>query len=161
MSPAAFTRCSTAIVMVGVLGLLAGPCMADAAFDTTGSGASARLNFVIKIPAVLRIIDNSHPIQLQSNAEGIATAAQRLELQSNLKQGFCVMLRQPDSGDLSWSMEASSDRASVARQIQGGYHICFSQPGRHVVTLRHRFSAPGSAAHATWSWPLMTEFMAI
>jgi len=147
--------------MGGVLGLLAGPCLAEAALDQSGRGATARLNFVIKIPAVLQIIDNSHPSQLQANGDGVAVAQQRLELQSNLKQGFCVLLRQPKADGLHWSLQALSGSPATARPVQGGYHVCFRQPGRHVVNLQHSFTAPPTAMPAVWSWPVMTEVLAI
>lgn len=161
MSRTPFALRPAAIVMGGVLGLLTGPCLAEAALDHSGRGASARLNFVVKIPAVLRIIDNSHPSQLQANGDGVAVAQQRLELQSNLKQGFCVLLRQPQVEGLQWSLEALSGSPATARPVQGGYHVCFRQPGRHVVNLQHSFTAPTTNMPAVWSWPLMTEVLAI
>lgn len=141
--------------------MLPGPAGADASLDTTGQGASARLNFVIKIPPVLRIIDNSHPVQVLSNPDGVAVVDQRLELQSNLRQGFCVTLKQPDSSSLGWSMEATGHGSFDSRPVQGGYHICFSRPGRHVVNLRHSFSFKDNTATAVRFWPLRTEIAAI
>lgn len=163
MNRCALARHPAALLMGGLLSLLTSQCLAEVRFDSTGQGASARLNFVIKIPAVLRIIDNSHPSQLQTDVDGVAVAAQRLELQSNLKQGFCVLLRQPQyqGQGLTWSMEVVGDQASVTRPVQEGYHVCFRQPGRHVVNLQHSFTATPASAPAVWTWPLMTEILAI
>jgi hypothetical protein len=161
MSHVAAARFSFAAVACVVLGTLAGPSWADASLDTTGRGASARLNFVIKIPPILRIIDNSHPVQLPSNADGVAVVVQRLELQSNLKQGFCVTLKQPDSGSLAWSMEATGNANFDSRPVQGGYHICFSRPGRHIVNLQHSFRFKDDTSPAVRLWPLQTEIAAI
>ncbi|TNF59955.1 MAG: hypothetical protein EP306_09770 [Burkholderiales bacterium] len=161
MNRATFTRRPAALVLGGLLALLSGPGLAEAAFDTNGQGASARLNFVIKIPAVLRIVDNSHPSQLQTDGEGVAVVAQRLELHSNLRQGFCVLLRQPESQALGWSMETVGAASATARPVQGGYHVCFSRPGRHVLNLQHSFTARSVTTPAVLAWPLMTEILAI
>ena len=161
MNRNAFALRPAAVLAGALLGLLAGPSFADATVDPAGRQASARLNFVIKVPAVLRILDNSHPSELLTDAQGLAVAEQRLELQSNLKQGFCVLLRQPEGNAMDWSLQASGGPTAVARPVQDGYHLCFSQPGRYVVNLQHSFRAPGSATTGAWSWPVRTEILAI
>ncbi|MEZ5701074.1 MAG: hypothetical protein R3E42_02560 [Burkholderiaceae bacterium] len=47
---------------------------AEASLGGDAGKASASLNFRIVIPPVLQVLENSHPQQIQTNADGSATA---------------------------------------------------------------------------------------
>ncbi len=55
--------------------------------------ASSSLDFRIIIPPIMRVLENSHPMQLDAEANGDWSAQQRLVVVSNMKRGFCVTLR--------------------------------------------------------------------
>ena len=161
-------------VALAVLLLWPAASRAEASFAGPSGKASASINFRIVIPPVMRVLENSHPAQLQPNADGSTlTAEQRLVVVSNMKHGFCVALRQP-SPELAagWQLQqtavdangSGSSSGAVLSPLADGYRLCTSRPGRYTLRLQHAFPAPnpGQAATATaLHWPVQTELTAL
>ena len=142
--------------------MLAWPAVgrAEASFAGASGKASASLRFRIVIPPVMRVLENSHPSQLQLNADGSAvTAEQRLVVVSNMKHGFCVALRQSDPQLSGWQLQASSadGNGATLEPIAEGYRLCTSRPGRYTLLLQHAFEGTQFAARAALNWPVATE----
>jgi len=55
--------------------------------------SSTELELRIIIPQFIRVLENSHPVVLDADADGDWSAQQRLVVVSNMKRGFCVTLR--------------------------------------------------------------------
>ena len=141
--------------------------------------ASASLNFRLVVPPVMRVLENSHPAQLQPNADGSALLAeQKLVVVSNMKHGFCVALRQnnPALGS-GWQLQVADPSGGARLEpIAAGYRLCTTRPGHYTLLLQHAFPGqplPGaderqSASRAmnnpasptsasALNWPVQTE----
>src|SRR3990167_7675844 len=105
MSPSIRPALVTALTALGLL--LAPVNGLSESVVVTGSesrGASATLNFRIVIPPVMRVLKNSHPLQIDPEADGSLSAQQRLVVMSNMKRGFCVTLRLADPALDDWQL---------------------------------------------------------
>ncbi|OOG81432.1 hypothetical protein B0E41_17805 [Hydrogenophaga sp. A37] len=150
--------------LVASLALLAvpSPSLGDSMLVTGGeaAGASASLNFRIIIPAVMRVMENSHPLQLTANADGALSGEQRLVVLSNLKRGFCVNLRLAVPGVDRWQLHTPPASDIILSPAGDGYRVCSARPGRYTLVLQHQFgvNTPGQQA---MHWPVQTDISAI
>lgn len=151
---------------------------AEASFSAESGKASASVHFRIVIPAVMRVLENSHPAQLQPTTDGSAlTAEQRLVVVSSMKHGFCIALRQP-SPELAagWQLQqtaapgaAANASGAVLSPLSDGYRLCTSRPGRYTLLLQHAFTPAANSAPAlnaaptatALNWPVQTELTAL
>lgn len=132
------------------------PAAAEASRATGGESASASLNIRIVIPPVMRVIENSHPEQIDVRQP----VEQRLVVLSNLRRGFCANLRLSDPALVSWQLQTEQVGGVTLQPVADGYRLCASRPGRYTLRLQHDF---GTAArqHAFMAWPVQTELMAL
>lgn len=132
------------------------PATAEASMATGGQNASASLNIRIVIPPVMRVIENSHPLQVS----GEQPVEQRLVVLSNLRRGFCANLRLSDPALVSWQLQTEQVGGVTLQPVADGYRLCASRPGRYTLRLQHDF---GTAARqqAFMAWPVQTELMAL
>jgi hypothetical protein len=143
---------------------------AEASFATGPTAkASASIHFRVVIPPVMRVLENSHPAQLQPSADGSAlTAEQRLVVVSNMKHGFCVALRQP-TPELAtgWQLQQAPSEgggAVLISPVADGYRLCASRPGRYTLRLQHAFppaTAEQLARATALHWPVQTDLTAL
>jgi hypothetical protein len=131
---------------------------AESAVAKPGGSASASLQFRIIIPPVLRVVENSHPPAIAPDAAGQWQADQRLVVFSNLKQGFCATLRLQAPVD-GWALQAVDSPGVTLQPAGDGWRLCAPRPGRHTVTLQHRFNGPTTAAAV--AWPVATDLTAL
>ncbi|MDZ7910068.1 MAG: hypothetical protein U5N10_18815 [Gemmobacter sp.] len=163
MFPSFRSALAPALTALGLL-LAPAPGLGESRFvtgsESTGSGAGASLNLRIVIPAVMRVMENSHPLQLEARADGAMSAEQRLVVLSNMKRGFCVSLRLAAPGVDHWELRTPSDNNVSLSPAGDGYRLCSTRPGRYTLVLRHEFgvSAPG---HQAMHWPVQTDISAI
>lgn len=147
------TRLATVLT---VLGLLLAPATGTADAMLAGSGkASASLDFRIVIPPVMRVIENSHPPQI----DGDQPVEQRLVVLSNMRNGFCASLRLTDPRLSGWQLQTDQLGGVTLQPVADGYRLCASRPGRYSLRLQHDFGA--SATHTALDWPVQTELMAL
>lgn len=161
MKPAALHRLPP---LVTSLALLMGSVTAGAEsrLTSTEPNASASLNFRVIIPAVMRVLENSHPQQLSLDADGGSLGGeQRLVVLSNMKHGFCVSLRLAASGMSGWQLQAAPEPGVSLHATTDGYRLCAARPGRYQLVLQHRFTAPEKGLSATPGWPVATDITAI
>lgn len=150
--------------LVASLALVAVPTpgLADSLLVTGGetAGASASLNFRIVIPPMIKVMENSHPLQLTAGAHGDLSAEQRLVVLSTMKRGFCVTLRLATPGVDRWQLHTPPAHGVSLTPLDDGYRICSARAGRYTLVLQHRFgvNAPGQQA---MRWPVQTDFSAI
>ena len=133
------------------------PGAADAMMATAGGHASASLNFRIVIPPVMRVIENSHPAQI----DGGQPVEQRLVVLSNLKHGFCASLRLSDPAVAGWRLQTDEVGGVTLQPMADGYRLCASRPGRYTLRLQHDFNATPGGEQAALAWPVQTELMAL
>lgn len=133
--------------------------MGDSAWAPRGN-ASAALDFRIVIPPVMRVLENSHPHQLDASAGGEASAQQRLVVLSNLKHGFCVSLRRAAPQLGTWELQADPNSGVQLSPTADGYRLCGTRPGQYTVLLQHRFGTRDRQASAL-HWPVQTDISAI
>lgn len=147
------TRLASALAALGLL-LAPLPVAAEATLTTgAGGGASAGLDFRIVIPAVMRVIENSHPLQI----DGDRPVEQRLVVLSNMKHGFCASLRLQDPQVSGWRLQADATDGVTLQPVADGYRLCASRPGRYTLRLQHDFPS----LQAAQGWPVQTELMAL
>ena len=150
--------------LVASLALLAvpTPSRGDSMLVTGGdsAGASASLNFRIVIPPVIRVMENSHPLQLMASADGALSAEQRLVVLSNMKRGFCVTLRLATPGVDRWQLDTPSASGVSLSPAGDGYRVCGTRPGRYTLGLRHEFGVNTPVTQAL-HWPVQTDISAI
>ncbi len=134
----------------------------DAAATERGK-TSAAVDIAIIIPAVLRILENEHPLTLvaapaepHTSLERLA-AVQKITVVSTLKKGFCMDLRLGRGDIAHWTMSLQSTANVWLESAVSGYRLCTGRPGRHLLTLQHAFSWPqptgqrvGAANEMTW-----------
>lgn len=158
MKPA-HRRLSALVVCLGlVLAPVAG--QGEAQLATTAPAASGALDFRIIVPPVMRVLENSHPPQLTSDADGSLGGQQRLVVLSNMKRGFCVTLRLRSPEVEQWQMQAVPEPGVTVESAGHAYRLCSDRPGRYTMVLRHEFGvhAPGAQA---MHWPVQTDISAI
>lgn len=140
--------------LVPVIALLAGllwaPASASASESLSADGhrASAVANFSIIIPAVLRIVENSHPRLLPAadTKTSRISALQRMVLVSTLGKGFCMDLQLTRRQIADWQVQLSGSRGAWVQASEGGYRVCTSRAGRYELALQHDFSLRQDAA---------------
>jgi hypothetical protein len=130
---------------------------APAATTPAGISADTRkavaMDFAVVIPAILRLLENDHPTELQPLAEQAApiSALQRVVLVSTLRSGFCMDLRlnalkagQAQVADWQVQLAALSGAAAASGArvdaFEGGWRVCTRRAGRFELALRHAFS---------------------
>jgi hypothetical protein len=146
---------ATALAVLGLL-LAPLPAAAEATLTTGDAKASASLNIRIVVPPVMRVIENSHPTQV----DGRQPVEQRLVVLSNLRHGFCASLRLSDPQLAHWQLQTEQVGGVTLQPVAGGYRVCASRPGRYTLRLQHDFGGPADPATAM-AWPVQTEFMAL
>jgi len=122
--------------------------------------AGASLDFRIIIPPIMRVIENSHPQQLDTSTDGEASAQQRLVVQSNMKRGFCVSLRRAAPQLGTWELQTAPQSGVELSPVAGGYRLCGTRPGHYTMVLQHRFGTGESRANVL-HWPVQTDISAI
>ncbi len=156
-------RSLTAVATSLALVLAPVAAVAESRFAGNEPTASAALDFRIIIPAVMRVIENDHPMQLAPDADGAVSAQQRLTVLSNMKHGFCVSLRVAAPVAGGWRLDAAPEPGVRLEPAGDGYRLCSARPGRYQLVLQHRFSVAGSPADPTsgLAWPVQTDITAI
>jgi hypothetical protein len=148
-----------AALTTSVLIMTPAPGMGESLMITQGnSGAS--LDFRIIIPPIMRVLENSHPRQLDTIADGKASAEQRLVVLSNMKGGFCVSLRRAAPQLGTWELQTAPQKGIQLRPAADGYSLCGTRPGRYTVVLQHHFGTSDGSANAL-NWPVQTDISAI
>lgn len=137
----------------------AGAASAHENFSTDGKQARAALNFTIIIPAVMRILENSHPTALVATelAGAPFSALQRLVLVSTLGKGFCMDMRLTLGQIADWQIKLSGSAGTRIEAADGGYRLCIARAGRYEVALQHDFSVSTAARANTagaLQWPV-------
>lgn len=122
--------------------------------------SSAALDFRIIIPPIMRVLENSHPQQLDTSMGGEASAEQRVVVQSNMKRGFCVSLRRtaPELG--TWELRTAPQSGVQLSPVADGYRVCGTRPGHYTLVLQHHFGTSDGST-AALSWPVQTDISAI
>jgi hypothetical protein len=152
-----FRRSPSSPAWLAALALLLAPLpgAAEAVLVTGAGKASAALNFRVVIPPVMRVIENSHPMQI----EGDQPVEQRLVVLSNMKHGFCASLRLNDPQLTGWRLTTEETGGVTLQPLADGYRLCANRPGRFTLRLQHEF-APGPL-QAAQTWPVQTELLAL
>ena len=161
MSPSIRPALVTALTALGLL--LAPVNGLSESVVVTGSesrGASATLNFRIVIPPVMRVLENSHPLQIDPEADGSLSAQQRLVVMSNMKRGFCVTLRLADPALDDWQLTTAPQSGVQLSPVADGYRLCSNRPGRYTLLLQHQFGSSPASSNAL-NWPVQTDLTAI
>ena len=146
-------------------GLLFAPASGMGESARAGQGhASAALELRVIIPPVMRVLENTHPPQLQAEANGDWSGRQRLVVMSNMKHGFCVTLRlnSPEVND--WRLRAVQGDHITLDPLNGGYRLCAARAGQYTLLLDHAFVATDQtrdAATGALSWPVQTYITAL
>lgn len=152
-----FPRTAPFPAVLAALALLLAPVpgAADATPASEGGKASASLSFRVVIPPVMRVIENSHPTQI----DGGQPVEQRLVVLSNLKNGFCASLRLSDPAVAGWRLQTDEVGGVTLQPMADGYRLCASRPGRYTLRLQHAFDAV--APQAALTWPVQTDLFAL
>lgn len=149
------SRTTTCLLLAAAVCCAPATGLADGYFAPSGQNSSASLDFRIVIPPVMRVIENSHPTQI----DGDQPVEQRLVVLSNMKHGFCASLRVQDPALAGWRLQTDETGGVTLQAVDGGYRLCTSRPGRYTLRLQHDFSA--SSTQARVAWPVQTELMAL
>lgn len=124
-------------------------------------GASASLRISITVPAIMQVLENSHPTQLTPIVGGDWSAEQRLVVVSNMKRGFCVTLRMSTADVESWRLQTEQTGGITLNQVNDGYRLCTPRPGRYTLLLQHEFEASGNSTMQSLRWPVQTDITAL
>lgn len=160
MKPA--VRLFTALTASLTLQLTPVPGAAESRLAGAGAAsAGASLDFRIVIPPVMRVLENSHSLQLEAQGNGAFGAQQRLVVLSNMRSGFCIALRLAQPGAVRWQVDARPEPGVQLQPAADGYRLCSTRPGRYTLLLQHRFTPPASGTTAGPAWPVQTDITAI
>lgn len=162
MKPALFRHLSATVTSLALM-LAPVAASAEASFASPGGNASAALDFRIIIPPIMRVLENSHPLQLAADADGTLGAEQRLVVLSNMKHGFCVQLSRDNTALGAWQLDAIPEPGVTLQNTGSGYRVCSARPGRYTLVLQHRFgaaTAPLAGADRPL-WPVQTDIVAL
>lgn len=142
------------------------PARANETLSVDGRPASAALSLSIIVPAVLRVIENSHPRALPAADVHIArvSALQRMVLVSTLGKGFCMDLQLNQRQVSDWQVQLSGSAGATIQAAEGGYRVCTRRAGRYELALQHDFSLKndirGALAPAL-DWPVSMSLSAL
>lgn len=125
------------------------------------AGASASLRISITVPAIMRVLENSHPVQMDAVVGGDWSAEQRLVVLSNMKHGFCVTLRMNTSDVDRWRLQTEQTGGITLSPVSDGYRLCTPRPGRYTLLLQHEFEASGNNTRQSLRWPVQTDITAL
>jgi hypothetical protein len=136
--------------------------MAHEALGADGHHAGTALNFSIVIPAVLRILENSHPLSLPvaDAPDAHISVLQRLVLVSTLGKGFCMELQLSQQQLTDWQLRVSGSVGARIEPSAAGYRLCVGRAGRYEVALQHDFTLKDSARADRTSaldWPVLVS----
>lgn len=123
--------------------------------------ARGALDFRIIIPPVMRVLENSHPTQLDAEASGDWSAQQRLVVVSNMKRGFCVTLRMSAPEVDAWRLRTALDTGLTLDPVSDGYRLCAPRAGRYTLMLEHEFDATDKTTTGALRWPVQTDITAL
>ena len=123
--------------------------------------ASASIDIRIVVPPIMRVLENSHPAQMDPLLGGDWSAEQRLVVLSTMKRGFCVTLHMNTSDVESWRLKTEQVGGITLSPVSGGYRLCTPRPGRYTLVLQHDFGASGNSTMQTLRWPVQTDISAI
>lgn len=145
------------------LGLVLAPAASQGEAQLTSSApaTSGALDFRIVIPPVMRVLENSHPLQLTSGTDGSLGGQQRLVVLSNMKRGFCVTLRLRSQDVEQWQVRAAPEPGVTLQAAGQAYRLCSDRPGRYTMVLQHEFGPSGHGPGAAPAWPVQTDITAI
>ncbi|QHE78167.1 hypothetical protein F9Z44_20080 [Hydrogenophaga sp. PBL-H3] len=144
----------------GALFLVPGSVMGEAV-QAGPDGASASLRIRIVVPSVMRVLENSHPAQMDPVVDGDWSAEQRLVVVSNMKRGFCVTLRMSTPEVEAWRLQTEQSGGITLNAVSDGYRLCTPRAGRYTLLLRHEFEAAGKNTNASLRWPVQTDITAL
>lgn len=135
----------------------------ESSLASASGKASASIHFRIVVPPTMRILENSHPSQLEASADGALVGQQRLVVVSNMKHGFCVALRRNQAEAGPWQLETAAHSGAALTTTADGYRLCTSRPGRYSLLLQHRFqpTATATATLTALAWPVQTDITAL
>lgn len=128
------------------------------------NSAQATLAFQVIIPAVLQVLEDSHPTNMQPTPSGNWSGQQRLVVMSNMKRGFCVTLRLGAPDVTEWKLRSVQADEVQLDPVVGGYRLCAARAGRYTLVLDHQFesgTAANFAAEKPLNWPIQTEVTAL
>lgn len=121
----------------------------------------AALDFRIIIPPVMRVLENSHPVSLNAEANGDWSAQQRLVVVSNMKRGFCVTLRMSAPEVDTWRLRMAQEAGTTLSPVSDGYRLCAPRAGSYTLLLEHEFDATGQSTSGALRWPVQTDITAL
>jgi hypothetical protein len=134
--------------------------LAREALSTDGHPpAGTAINFAIIIPAVLRILENSHPLSLPvaNTPDAHISVSQRLVLVSTLGKGFCMDLQLSQQHLTDWQLRVSGSTGTRIEPSAGGYRLCIGRAGRYEMVLQHDFhlkDGPRADPAPALGWPV-------
>lgn len=160
MSSASFRHLILSALAGLGLALSPAPGLGESVVGSGARGASATLGLRVVIPPIVRVEENSHPMQLDTLRSGAFSGEQKLVVVSTMQHGFCITLRVVDPQWSGWQVQTPPQNGVSLATVSDGYRLCTTRPGRYALQLRHEFaSAP--AHWATARWPIQTDLTAI
>lgn len=147
--------------------LLAMPpmAMANGTFSPQGQPSAAALDIRVMIPAILRILEDSHPHSLirENEKSTSVSALQRLVLVSTLGKGFCMDLQLSQRQLTDWRLRVSGSPGTWVEPSGAGYRLCAGRSGRYDIALQHDFNvkrSPTEPVADAIGWPVSTNLSA-
>jgi hypothetical protein len=133
--------------------------LAHESLNNDNRQAGAAVNFSIIVPAVLRILENSHPLSLPvtDTPSPRVSVLQRLVLVSTLGKGFCMDLQLTQQQLTDWQLKVSGSTGARIEPSEGGYRLCIGRAGRYEVVLQHDFhlkDGPRASLAPALGWPV-------
>ena len=139
--------------------------MASATFDPQGQSSAAALDIRVVIPAILRVLEDSHPHSLvrEHGQSTTISALQRMVLISTLGKGFCMNLQLSRGQVTDWQLRLSGSPGTWIKPSGTGYQLCAGRSGRYEIALQHEFNVkhePADAQGGVMGWPVSTSLSA-
>ena len=121
---------------------------------------SASVDIRIIVPPIMRVLENSHPMQMDPLLGGDWSAEQRLVVLSTMKRGFCVLLRMNSPDVDAWRLKTEQTGGITLSPVSDGYRLCTPRPGRYTLLLQHDFEAARNTIESL-RWPVQTDITAL
>ena len=153
MRPALTFLAASALVLAPATGMGEG-------LTVSQGNAGASLDFRIIIPPIMQVLENSHPTQLTPVVGGDWSAEQRLVVVSNMKRGFCVLLRMNSPDVDAWRLKTEQTGGITLSPFSDGYRLCTPRPGRYTLLLQHDFEAAENTTESL-RWPVQPDITAL
>lgn len=135
-------------------------CDSHVTNGSVGASASAAVSLRVVVPPVVQIVKDRHPAAVDAQTDSLISAAQYLEISTNVRAGFCLDLLRSLDLQSTWQVRVLNEAPVTLVAHEGGYRLCAQRSGYFRLTLQHEFRRTDTSL-GLMPWPVRTDLAVI